>query len=56
MTIPYLKRRHVAAVDPAGVVDPADNFPDHMSLLDYVSSRSSQGFIFDLDYLAIYGG
>src|ERR1700731_3278434 len=35
MTVPDLRRRHVAAVDIAGVVDPADGCPDHVHLADY---------------------
>jgi hypothetical protein len=54
MTIPHLKRRHVAAVDAAGVVDPANGFPDHLHLADYVASRLPQGVVFDTEFLAIY--
>jgi hypothetical protein len=54
MTVPHLKRRHVAAVDMAGVVDPADGSPDHIHLADYVASRLPQGVVFDTEFLAIY--
>lgn len=54
MTVPALKRRHVVALDAAGVIDPADGFPDHMHLSDYVGSRLPQGIIFDTEFLAIY--
>lgn len=53
MTIPRLKRRHVAALDAAGVVDPADGCPDHLHLADYVESRCSQGVVIDAEFLAI---
>ncbi len=53
MTIPHLKRRHVAAVDQAGVVDPADGYLDHIHLADYIQSRLPQGVVFDTDFLAI---
>ena len=56
MTIPHLKRRHVAAVDQAGVVDPADGCPDHIHLADYIQSRLPQGVVFDTEFLAILRG
>jgi len=54
MTVPDQRRRHVVAVDSAGVIDPADGFPEHMHLSDYVMSRLPQGVVFDTEYLAIY--
>jgi hypothetical protein len=54
MTIPHLSRRHVVAVDAAGVIDPADGSPDHIYLADYILSRISQGVIFDSEFLMIY--
>jgi hypothetical protein len=56
MTLPHLKRRHVAAVDAAGVIDPADGFPDHLHLADYIASRLPQGVVFDNDFLAVDQG
>ncbi len=55
MTIPYLRRRHVVAVDAVGVIDPADGSPDHIYLADYVASRRPEGFDFDSEFLMIYG-
>jgi hypothetical protein len=53
MTIPHIKRRHVAAVDQAGVIDPADGSPDRVHLADYIESRLPQGFVFDTEFLAL---
>ena len=54
MEFPQHQRRHIVAVDAAGVVDPADGFPDHIHLADYVLSRREQGAVFDSDFLMIY--
>lgn len=54
MTIPHLKWRHVVAVDAAGVVDPADGFPEHMHLAEYIACRLPGGFVFDTEFLAVY--
>lgn len=56
MDIPHLKRAHVAAVDAAGVVDPADGFPDHLHLADYCAHRLQDGFVLHADFLAIHWG
>ena len=44
--IPHLKITHVVAVDEFGVVDRADNAPDHVALSDYVQSRIPDGVAF----------
>ena len=53
MDIPHLKRTHVVAVDELGVVDPADNAPDHVPLRDYVYSRNLDGVVFHKEWLAV---
>ena len=53
MDIPYLKRSHLVAVDEVGVVDPADNAPDHILLDDYVYARTKDGVIFHDEWLAV---
>jgi hypothetical protein len=47
MTLPLLKRRHVVALDIAGVIDPADGCPDHMPLVNYIAFRLPYGVVFD---------
>jgi hypothetical protein len=53
MEIPRLKMGHIVAVDEFGVIDPADNAPDHVSLTDYVLSRAPDGVIFQNIWLAV---
>jgi hypothetical protein len=53
LDIPHLKMMHIVAVDEFGVVDPADNAPDHVSLSDYVYSRTQDGVIFHKEWLAV---
>jgi hypothetical protein len=53
MQIPHLKSGHVVALDPAGVIDPADGSPDHAHLAEYVASRLPHGFVFDTEFLAV---
>jgi hypothetical protein len=53
MDIPHLKRGHAVAVDEIGVIDPADNAPDHVALPEYVSSRLPDGVRFHQEWLAV---
>lgn len=53
MDIPHLKRGHIVAVDEIGVVDPADNAPDHVALAGYVQNRLVDEAIFHEEWLAI---
>jgi hypothetical protein len=53
MDIPHLNRGHIVAVDEIGVVDPADNAPDHVPLYHYVWNRKQDGVIFHVEWLAI---
>lgn len=53
MDIPYLRRGHVVAVDELGVVDPADNAPDHVALDAYVHNRLRDGVVFHTEWLAV---
>jgi hypothetical protein len=53
MDIPHLQRGHIVAVDELGVVDPADNAPDHIHLADYVCSRLPDGAVFHMEWLAV---
>jgi hypothetical protein len=53
MDMPHLKMMHIVAVDESGVVDPADNAPDHVSLANYVYSRKHDGVIFHDQWLAV---
>lgn len=53
MDIPHLRAAHSVAVDEAGVVDPADNAPDHIPLHQYVLSRVGDGVVFHNEWLAV---
>jgi hypothetical protein len=53
LDIPHLNRGHIVAVDEIGVVDPADNAPDHVPLDHYVWNRKRDGVIFHPEWLAI---
>ena len=53
MDIPHLNRAHIVAVDEIGVVDPADNAPDHVPLNHYVWNRKQDGVIFHTEWLAV---
>jgi hypothetical protein len=46
MDLPHLKMMHIVAVDEIGVVDPADNAPDHVPLGEYLQNRAQDGAIF----------
>jgi hypothetical protein len=53
LDIPHLKAGHIVAVDEIGVVDPADNAPDHIPLMEYIMNRSNGGAVFHDEWLAI---
>jgi hypothetical protein len=53
MNIPHLNRGHIVAVDELGVVDPADNAPNHVPLDDYVLNRLLDGAVFETEWLAV---
>lgn len=53
MDISHLKKGHIVAVDEFGVVDPADNVPDHVALEDYMYSRIRDGAVFHKEWLAV---
>lgn len=53
MDIPHLNRGHIVAVDELGVVDPADNAPDHVPLGAYVRNRVQDGVVFHTKWLAV---
>ena len=53
MDIPRLNRGHVVAIDENGVVDPADNAPDHVPLDHYVWNRKQDGVVFHPEWLAV---
>jgi hypothetical protein len=53
MDIPHIKMVHIVAVDELGVIDPADNAPDHIEINEYVISRKAQGVNFHSEFLAI---
>jgi hypothetical protein len=53
MDIPHLRWRHVVAVDELGIIDPAAGAPEHISVQEYVFSRSPQGVRFDDEFLAV---
>ncbi len=50
---PHLDKGHVVTVDELGVVDPADNAPDHVPLSDYILSRILDGAVFHKEWLAV---
>lgn len=53
MDTPRLNRGHIVAVDELGVVDPADNAPDHVPLDAYVRNRLQDGVVFHAEWLAV---
>lgn len=53
MDLPHMKMGHIVAVDELGVIDPADNAPDHMEIEEYVVSRKAQGVNFHSEFLAV---
>lgn len=53
MDVPHLNRAHIVAVDELGVVDPADNAPDHVPLGAYVRNRLQDGVVFHTEWLAV---
>lgn len=53
MDIPHLNRGHIVAVDELGVIDPADNAPDHLAISDYFIARLPDGVRFHPDWLAV---
>lgn len=53
MGLPHLKVGHIVAVDEIGIIDPANNAPDHMEIAEYVRSRKSQGANFHGEFLAV---
>ena len=53
MDTPDLRSMHVVAVDELGVVDPADNAPDHVPLDAYVRNRLQDGVVFHTEWLAV---
>ena len=53
MDIRRLSRSHIGAGDELGVVDPADNTPDHVALRDDVRSRIPGGVVFHEEWLAV---
>jgi hypothetical protein len=48
-----LTAAHIVAVDEAGVFDPADNAPEHISLQQYVLNRLDDGVVFYDVWLAV---
>jgi len=53
MDIPHLRAAHIVAVDELGVVDPAENAPDHVSLKAYVLNRLHDAVVFREEWLAV---
>lgn len=53
MDLPHESAGHIVAVDELGIIDPANNAPDHMEIAEYVLSRKSQGANFHSEVLAV---
>jgi hypothetical protein len=53
MDIRHLRSMHVVAVDEFGIVDPADNAPDHVPINHYVQNRKQDGCVFHQEWLAV---
>lgn len=53
MDIAHLRSMHIVAVDELGVVDPADNAPEHVPLDYYVRNRKQDGVVFHREWLAV---
>ena len=56
MMVPHLRMGHVVAVDEVGIIDPADNPPEHLAVEECVVNRLSDGFKFDEVFLAVQKG
>lgn len=53
MDIPKLNLAHFVAVDAWGIVDPADNAPDHVAISEYIRTRQRDGCIFHNEFLEV---
>jgi hypothetical protein len=53
MDIPHLRAGHIVAVDEIGVVDPADNAPEHIALPAYIVNRLQDLVVFHNEWLAV---
>jgi hypothetical protein len=53
MDIPHKQAAHIVCVDEIGIVDPADDAPDHIDIGQYVLDRRAQGIIFHREFLAV---
>lgn len=51
--MPHIKFSHIVAVDELGVIDPADNWPPHIDIAEYVLRRINQGAVFHSEFLAV---
>jgi hypothetical protein len=56
MDIPHLRKAHVVAADELGIVDPADNAPDHIGFSEYFRNRMAEGIRFHDEFLAVKAG
>jgi len=56
MDIPHLRKAHVVAADEMGIVDPADNAPDHVGFREYFRNRMAEGIRFHDEFLAVRAG
>jgi len=53
MNIPHVGMGHIVAVNEFGVIDPADNAPNHISLKGYILGRIPDGVVFENNWLAV---
>jgi hypothetical protein len=53
MDIPSRQAGHIVAVDELGVVDCADNGPDHVDVAGYILNRLADGCVFHKEFLAV---
>lgn len=53
MDIPHLKAGHIIAADEVGVVDPANNAPDHVPFQQYLLNPREDGAVFHDIWLAV---
>ena len=52
--MPHIKFSHTVVVDELGVIDPADNWPPHIDIAEYVLRRTNQGAVFHSEFLAVF--
>jgi hypothetical protein len=53
MAVLLLGFSHVVAIDEIGVVNPADDWPNHINIRNYILRCLGDGIILDSEFLAV---